>query len=106
MVICYNCPERMHAFGLFRLAPAAEVLPLAGGAYTTDVEHRLRSLPCPAHATVLHAIFDDVSASPLNHAARDRIARPQVRVVTHALSVVREVVARRSHVLQRRPAQA
>src|SRR5262245_48667541 len=46
----------MDAFGLFRLAPAAEVLPLAGGAYTADVEHRLRPLQRPAHAPVLHAI--------------------------------------------------
>src|SRR4051794_6004062 len=80
LVTCYNCPERMDALGLFRLAPDAEVLPLAGGADATDVEHRLRPFQCPAHAPVLHTILDDVSAGPLDHAARDRIARPQVLV--------------------------
>src|SRR5262245_130668 len=92
----------MYAFSLFRLPPAAKILPGAGSAHRADVEHRLCAPQRPTHAALLHAIFDDMPTGSLDHAAGDRIACLQVLLVTHTMGVLLEVVARRRDLLQRR----
>src|SRR5271169_3244775 len=83
----------MYSLGCFCLPPGPKSFPLAAGADRADVQHGFGSGQGPTHAALLHAVFDDVPASSFDHAAGNRIASVEVRVVTHTLSVFLEVIA-------------
>ena len=73
-------PMTMHSLGLFGLPPAVEIVPGAGRADRTNLQHRLGAGQGPTHAALFHAILDDMAAGAFNYAAGNRITLPQVFV--------------------------
>src|SRR5947209_19064627 len=94
---------RIQAFGLPLPAEAHELVPIAVQGGAAQLQHRLRPWLDPTHARALHAILDVVSARPLDYPAGDRIALPQVLVITHPLAVLRQVATDRGQRLRLGP---
>src|SRR3954468_24145067 len=86
-------------------AEVLELLPVAVEIFAAYIQHRLRSRLRPAHARPLHAILDVMPARPLDDPRSDRVALPQVLVITHSVLVGLQVVTDRPQLLLLRSAQ-
>src|SRR6266542_6552368 len=70
-------------------------IPITVDAHSAQIEHRLGAVLRPAHARLLHAVFDQVAAGALDHACADWPALRQIVVVVH-IRLVALIIADRA----------
>nr|MBS0021895.1 hypothetical protein [Gammaproteobacteria bacterium] len=80
-------------FGFSAATVDGEFVPLAADVNAAQVEHGLRALEAPAHASAFHAVFNEMPTRPLNDAGGDRVALGQLLIIAHSILVGLEITA-------------